>query len=346
MKQKIILCGLIVGLAVSSAMAQDDAVYRIKKSGKVSKQLGKITEITPTYVGFNGRTGAEKIPVWEVAKLSAANEPIELDRARDRIESMRNDEAIDLLGQVKAGNNSITAAEVSWYKAVAMAETAFAGGSYSAIEAGGQVQKFLKNHPKSHHYVPAVDLMGRLAMANGTLDFAAKQFNTLTKSRWPEYVARGHFFTGEAMLRSQKYAEAAAAFEKVNAIQAKDDISQRYKRLAQCQLAKVAALQGNASASVATLEKIIKEENPDDKELFAYAYNALGDCYLKTDLAEAEEKYLFTHLLFDTESGPHAEAVYRLADIWTQQKQTDRASKAREILKTRYRNTWWSTQLN
>ena len=345
MKQTIILCGLVIGLVASSAMAQNDTVYRIKKSGKVSKQLGKITEITPVQITFTGRNGVEKIPVWEIEKITAAGEPAKLDRARDRIEATRNDEAIELLEEVKA-NSPITAAEIAWYRAVAMSETAFTGGSYSAIDAGGQVQKFLKSHPKSHHYVPAVDLMGRLAMANGKLDFAAKQFGILTKSKWPEYVARGHFFTGEAMLRSKKYPEAAAAYDKVIAIQANDDMSQRYKRLAQCQRAKIDAMTGDPSASVTKLEEIIKQENPDDKELFAYAYNALGDCYLKTNLAEAEEKYLFTHLLFDTESGPHAEAVYRLAQIWAQQKQTDRAAEARQILKTRYRNTWWSSQLN
>lgn len=345
MKQTVILCGLIIGLVASSALAQNDTVYRIKKSGKVSKQVGKITEITPTYVGFNGRAGAEKIPVWEIAKLTSAKEPADVDRARDRIESTRNDEAIELLDQVKAGD-PITAAEVAWYKAVAMSETAFTGGSYSATEAGGQVQKFLKAHPKSHHYVPAVDLMGRLAMANGNLDFAARQFGILTKSKWPEFVARGHFFAGEAMLRAKKYSEASAAFDKVIAIQANDDLSQRYKRLAQIQRAKVDAWTGDPTASIAKLEAIIKQENPDDKELFAYAYNALGDCYLKTDLLEAREKYMFTETLFSSEPEPHAEAVYRLADIWLQLKQTDRASESRQILKSRYRNTWWSSQLN
>ena len=149
------------------------------------------------------------------------------------------------------------------------------------------------------------------------------------------------------MLRAKKYTEAVAEFDKVVALPANDDTTQRYKRLAQCQKARVSAMTGDSTAAITQLETIIKQENPDDKELFAYAYNALGACYLKgNDLAEAEEKFLFTHLLFDTESGPHAEAVYQLANIWTTQKQTDRASEARQILKSRYRNTWWSAQLN
>ena len=342
----LILSGLMIALTAVSASAQNDTLYLIKKSGKVSKQLGKITEVTPLYVAFNGRNGAVKVPVWEIQKLSASTEPADLDKARDRIEAFRFDEAIDLLDNVKAGGNPLTDAELGWYRAVAMSETAFSGGSYSAVDAGGQVQKFLKAHPKSHHFVPATDLMGRLAMADGKLDFAAKQFGVLTKSTWPKYVARGHFYTGEAMMRSNKLPEAAAAYDKMLAIQSNDDATQRYKRLAQCQKAKIAAMSGDPTASIAQLESIIQQENPDDKELFAYAYNALGACYLKSqNLAEAEEKYLFTHLLFDTESAPHAEAVYKLADIWTKQKQTDRAAEARQILKSRYRNTWWSTQL-
>lgn len=348
MKSKaIFLFALMVAVAANSANAQNDLLYRIKKSGKVSKQVGKITEITPVSVSFNGRSGAEKIPVWEIQKLAAASEPSEVEKARDRIEARRFDEAIELLDKVKAGDNPITDAEVAWYKSVAISELAFSGGGYSAIDAGNQMQKFLKAHPKSHHFVPATDLMGRLALASGAMEEAARRFTLQTKSKWPEYVARGHFYTGESFLRAQNYPQAKAAFDKVLAIQSNDDISQRYKRLAQCQKAKVAALTGDASASVSELEAIIKREDPDDKELFAYAYNALGACYLKgNDLAEAEEKFLFTYTLFDTESGPHAEAAFRLTGIWTTRNQTDRASEARQILKSRYRNTWWSSQLN
>ena len=345
--ESIVMFALMVAVATSSATAQNDTLYRIKKSGKVSKQVGKITKITPLSVSFNGRSGAEKIPVWEIQKLASANEPSAVKKARDRIDASRYDEAIEELNKVKLGGNLITDAEVAWYKAVAMSELAFSGGGYSAADARGEVQNFLKAHPKSHHFVPATDLMGRLALADGKMEFAAKQFTLLTKSQWSEYVARGHFYTGEALLRAKKYPAAIIAFDKVIALQSNDDNSQRYKRLAQCQKAKVAALVGDPAASISQLEAIIKLENPDDKELFAYAYNALGECYLKgNDLAEAEEKFLFTHLLFDTETEPHAEAVFRLTNIWTTLQQTDRASEARQILKSRYRNTWWSSQLN
>ncbi len=345
---QIFLCGLLVVSLASSASAQNDALYRIKKSGKSSKQIGKIQEISALSVTFDGRSGPEKIPVWEIEKLAAGNEPSEVEKARDRIEDSRFDEALELLDRVKLGGNPITDGEVGFYRALAMTEMAFSGGSVSAVDAGGEMNKFLKANTNSHHIVPATEMMGRLAMADGKLDFARQQFESLTKSQWPEYVARGYFMSGESLMRQDRFPEAAAAFEKLLALPANDDMTQRYKQLGQCQKAKVAAMTGgDTAASIKTLEAIIKQENPDDKELFAYAYNALGSCYLKSnDLAEAQEKFLFTHLLFDTESNPHAEAVYQLANIWTKQKQTDRAAEVRQILKTRYRNTWWSSQLN
>ena len=134
MKSKaIFLFALMVAVAANSANAQNDLLYRIKKSGKVSKQVGKITEITPVSVSFNGRSGAEKIPVWEIQKLAAASEPSEVEKARDRIEARRFDEAIELLDKVKAGDNPITDAEVAWYKSVAISELAFSGGGYSCL---------------------------------------------------------------------------------------------------------------------------------------------------------------------------------------------------------------------
>lgn len=345
----IFLCGLmVVAVTASSAIAQNDSLYRIRKSGKSSKQTGKIQEISALSVTFNGRNGPEKIPVWQIEKLAAGNEPSEVRKARDRIEASRFEEAVELLDKVKLGGNPITDAEVGFYRALAKSRMAFSGGSVSAVDAGGEMGKFIEANGKSHHIVPATEMMGRLAMAAGKLDYAKQQFGNLTKSGWPEYVAKGYFMSGEVLMRQKEYPQAVAAFDQLIALPGNDDLTQHYRRLAKCQKAKAEAMSGaDVSASIKALEAIIKQENPDDRELFAYAYNALGSCHLKAnDQAEALEKFLLTHLVYATESAPHAEAVYQLADIWTTQKQTDRASEVKQILNSRYRNTWWSSQLN
>ena len=169
----IFLCGLmVVAVTASSAIAQNDSLYRIRKSGKSSKQTGKIQEISALSVTFNGRNGPEKIPVWQIEKLAAGNEPSEVRKARDRIEASRFEEAVELLDKVKLGGNPITDAEVGFYRALAKSRMAFSGGSVSAVDAGGEMGKFIEANGKSHHIVPATEMMGRLAMADGKLDLS------------------------------------------------------------------------------------------------------------------------------------------------------------------------------
>lgn len=336
---------IAVLLSTANVDAQD-TLTRIRKDGRVTRLSGKIQNITPLEVTFNGRSGPETIPVWDVVKLSAGSEPAEVERARDRIESGRYDDALEELASTSA-DDEISKAEIAFYKAFANSKIALGGGNVTAKSAAGDMSRFLKSYPQSHHLIPATEIMGKLAIAAGELDFAAQQFALLTKSKWPEYALRGAFEVGQVQLLQEKYAQAIESFDKLIANEGTDDVTQRYKLLARCEKAKANAMQGDPSAAIAELKAIIQAEDPDDKELFAHAYNALGTCYLKSnDLAEAQEKFLFTHLLFDTEVDPHAEAVYQLAKIWTQERQTDRAAEAREILKTRYRNSWWSSRLN
>ena len=120
----------------------------------------------------------------------------------------------------------------------------------------------------------------------------------------------------------------------------------RRLRADQCQLAKIMALEGKSEAGRAIVEKIIKEENPDNGMLFAYAYNTLGTCHVQSQQPKpAAIAFLHTELLYGTESDPHAEALYNLAKLWPQLEETDRANRARQALKSRYRNTYWALQL-
>ncbi len=63
------------------------------------------------------------------------------------------------------------------------------------------------------------------------------------------------------------------------------------------------------------------------------------------NLKEAATAFLHTELLFAQEIEPQAEALYQLALIWPKLNQTDRASRAREGLKSRYRNSYWANKL-
>ena len=91
---------------------------------------------------------------------------------------------------------------------------------------------------------------------------------------------------------------------------------------------------------------MIKTENSDDKLLFAHIYNALGAAYEKAGkFKEASRAYLHTDLLFASVLEAHAESLYHLAILWPKLEQTDRAARARDTLKARYRNSYWAGKL-
>jgi predicted Zn-dependent protease len=338
----------VLCLAPSPAHAQSDVVFKYKKSGGTTRVSGSITEITPLGVTVKTNNGPEQIPAGSIKKIATKNDPNGLDRARDRIDDGRFDDGLEQLQKLDTGSNPIVVAEVAYLKAFASAKIALNGGSITAQQAGSAMQKFIKNHGKSHHFVPATELMGHLAVAAGSknLDFGKGQFALLTKSNWPEYVLKGFFYQGETMLKQGKFAEAAQSYDQILASEANDNLTQQYKLLAKCEKAKAEGLAGQTEPALQVINGIIRDENPDNTQLFAYAYNARGAVQLKANqLKEARESFLFTDLLFSSETEPHAEAVFNLAKIWQQLEKTDRSNESRETLKGRYRNSYWSTQL-
>jgi len=345
-----LLSAYLLCLSSTASAQQGDAVWRIKRSGKVTKVLGKISGVTPKSVRFEGRNGAEDIPVWEVEKINLAAESPEVRRARDRIETRRFEEALDELAKAKA-TSALAQAEIDYLKAIAQANLSVRGGGYTAKIAAKSVIDFANKYKTSHHFYPATDWSARMAIAAGEFAYAEGRYGALATSGWPKYVAKGYFYKGEAQILQGKHQEAIQSFDRLLAIEANDDFTQQYKALAKIGKAKATALgasnAGSIDASIKTIEGIIDAGDPKKTLLFAHAYNALGACYQKAkDGPRATESYLFTHMLFNNEIDPHAEAVFRLYEVWTAKNDTERAAECRNILESRYRNSLWASRLN
>ena len=224
-----------------------------------------------------------------------------------------------------------------------MAESYLQGGDVTPKAAVSAVKGFIDSHPKSFHRVPATDQFARLAFAAGRLDAAENEFKKLQQAPWPDYRLKGYFDAGQMQIQVGKLDAAEASFKSIGSIESNDNTSQTYKLLARCELAKIAGLKGNTDAAQKQLEEIIEKENSDKKKLFAYLYNALGAVHQKAGRPkEAAYAYLHTELLFASESEAHAEAVFQLAQIWPKLGDTTRADRARDLLNSRYRNSFWS----
>ena len=331
----------ICSLPASLAQAQD-ALYRLRDNGRASKVNGRITEVTADGVTINGT----KVPSSLIQKVSYGKEPLEVGRARDQMESGRYSDAIEELKKITANVGPNIKQEIDFIRAYATAQISLRGGSVTPKTAASAVKRFIDSNPNSFHLVPAKDQFARLAFAAGLPQAAEAQFKKLQSSQWLEYKLKGHFHAGQMQVQLGKLDQAESSFKAIGGVESNDNISQTYKLLAQCELAKIAGLKGNADAAQKQLEEIIKKENSDNKKLFAHLYNALGAVHLKAGrLKQAARAYLHTELLFASEAEAHAEAVYNLALIWPQLEDTDRANRARDLLKQRYRNSFWASKL-
>lgn len=341
-RKLIVSSTCVLAMLLSTVTVAQDAVYKIRPGGKTSKVAGKITATSPEGVTINGT----EVPSAEIKKVTYANEPPIVDRARKQMEAGRYSDAIEELKKIKGTINKRIRAEVDFINAYSTAQISLRGGSVTPKVAAGQVKTFITNYPDSHNLIPAADQFARLAFAAGLPGVAAKEFQKLSSSNWVEYQLKGNFHAGQMQLILNQLDQAKASFAAIQGMGGTDDMTQSYKMLATCELAKIDGLQGNDAKAQKTIEQLIKQENSDNKKLFAHLYNSLGAVHEKAGrFKEARDAYLHTELLYASEAEAHAEAVYRLAKIWADLEKTDRANRARDLINSRYRNSYWAGKL-
>ncbi len=339
----IIGCFMVAVLWGPGRASSQDAIYQLKSNGRAVKVSGKLTDVTPEGAKIDGK----QIPAAEIKRLFFAKEPNELNRAREQMDTGQFSDAIEELAKIDAGRVSQPIkSEIDFIRAFSNSQMSLNGGSVVPQVAGKLVGEFISEHGDSLQLYPAIEQYGKLLFAIGRPELAAVEFQKLAQCSWPEYQLKGQFQLGKMLLETDKLTDAESAFDSILAVNSNDDLTQTYKQLAICEKARLAGMQGNVAEGLQAINELIARENSDNKILFAHLYNALGALYEKSgQLKEARTAYLHTELLFATESEPHAEALFRLANIWLQLDETDRASLARDTLKTRYRNSYWAGKL-
>ena len=94
---------------------------------------------------------------------------------------------------------------------------------------------------------------------------------------------------------------------------------------------------------VQLIEEVIRDADPQDNQLHALAYNALGRSYQQAGKSkEALLAFLHVDLLYSTVADAHAEALSYLAPLWDAIGQEGRAREARQKLKENYANSRWA----
>lgn len=342
------VCLMVISCSTENTIhAQSlDSIYKFSGGGGSPKTSGKIVNMTTAGVIIETRGKKSTVPSQEIRKIVFSGQSTQLDRTRERIMSGSFAQGLDELEKINPKENQYVAHEIAFLKSWCHANLAIAGEK-PLKEAGTSVNAFLKKYKTSYHFYPMTELKGRLLQSLNLTDPAVAEFKKLTEAQWPEYSYKGHYLLAEALNSKGQHAEAISECDAILSGGDTSDVAQQYKRLATCAKAKSQALAGETEGIEDPIKKLIKLENPDNKKLFAAAYNAWGVYHFKAGrMKEAREKFLMTHLLMTSEADAHAEALFYLSKIWPEFENTDQANKTRELLKSRYRNSYWAQQLN
>lgn len=343
----LILAMTLLMLLVSRQTAwgqADDRVY----GDKGTPNIGTISKISPTEVTVNVRGADKTLEVNTILKVAFGTEPRELDNARDHVRRGAYNDANTELAKIDI--NSVRQAEVKqdveYYRALTAAKLALSGEAGSVVDAGKAMVKFVEDeaYNKSHHYYEAVEVLGDLYMTGGYFDLAEKTYQKLEQAPWADYKMRAKVSVAESQLAQKKFTDALGNYKQVAEASINTPEANRQKQFAKVGMA-VCTADSAPDQGVKLVEEIIREGDPQDMELFGRAYNALGACHMKAGRnREALMAYLHTDILFYRDPEAHAEALYNLNKLWLEQKNSERALRADQTLKSSYGGSRWAKQ--
>ncbi|MHC2067413.1 tetratricopeptide repeat protein [Bremerella sp. T1] len=307
-------------------------------------QAGTIVGATKDAVQLSKGGSPIEIPTNEIVEIALDAEPFDVKTARRMVQNGQFADAVEKLQGVEAANNELVSQEINFLRAYAMGKLALAG-SGDRDAASKALLGFATSSPNSFHFYEVARMLGDLAVSGGDYASAAKYYGGLKSAPWPDYRMSAQVLAGRALLAQDKAAEAISNFDDVLSTNATVPGAARQKSFAAVGKAQALASSGKASEGIALAQKVVENADPDDKELFGRAYNALGMCHLKqNEPKEALLAYLHTDILFYTDPEIHAEALYHLANLWKDINDPDQATDARNMLNERYPGSSWANR--
>jgi hypothetical protein len=311
---------------------------------------GTLQEMTPREVVLKGNNGGEnRIPVGEIESIKFQGEPPQLNVARSAALAGRLEEAQRQLEKVAQDGKGLDRAEVQqdlhYWQAFCAARLALAG-SGDVLAAGKQMRDFLQKYPNNYHLLTANEILGDLLAAIEKYDLAQQHYAAVEKLATSNDVKmRARVAQGSALVSEAKWSEALAAFEGALTLAAAESNPQidRQKNLANLGKAVCLAALGKPDEGIQIAEGIIAAGDPEQADLFARAYNALGTCLRKAGRSkDALLAFLHVDVLYSSEPTAHAEALKNLTQLWAEIGNPQRAAEAQEVLQTRYANSRWA----
>jgi len=339
---------LLLVTSVASSMvgtttfAQTTEATVILNSG--SSVRGSITSVEPQGISVKTSRGVQELSVDDIRQVKAKEQPSWLTTAKTRYRESRYDNCYEAFSRNQLETtNRIVVQEAKYFEAMAAAELALSGGKVTAKTAGNLLLSFINDNTDSFHLYPATEKFADLAAASGGFKRAVEYYEKLQNAESKEYRSRSKLKLGKSKLYA---GDTAGALKILSEVEKEDSSNENTKLIARCLLAQAMSGNNKTDEAIEILNNLIKNESSTQTSLFARANNALGICYLaKDDLKAARTAFMHTQLLFFTDRDAHAEALFHLHEISNKLQDSERTAQTRQLLKTRYRNTYWASKL-
>jgi tetratricopeptide (TPR) repeat protein len=323
------------------AQTQFDQIYLAKSP---TPNRGTITGMTKDEVTLDMAGAARTFSTGEIARILYSDENSELSNARTAILQKNYNAALTELKKLNPASldREYIKQDVLFYTALCQARLAMSeGGDRKAAEKA--MLDFVRGATNNWHFYEAAQTLGELAASSGDCASAIRYYTPLTKAPSEETQLKANNNIGRAMIAQKQYPEANQRFDVVLASGLNTPDATEQKAFAQIGKAQCLGESGKVDEAVQAINDIIAKNDPKDAALFARAYNALGNSYLKAGKTkEALQAFLHTDILFYADDAAHAEALYHLSKLWEAVNKQDRAVAARNMLRERYAGSVWN----
>ncbi len=332
-KRRAILA-MALGLA-ASAVARGDNIQKIE-----GQAMGDVVAMTRHEVTVEQSGRRTAVPVNEIEVIRYTGEPALLSSARTAIDAGRYEDAVASLERIKAAEieRPEIRQDVQFYTALAKARIALASSDLKAVsEAGSLMAEFVSSNSNNYHYLEACELVGDMLVVAGKSALAQKYYGQLAEAPWPDFKMRADVALGRAFLAEGKPQDALASFEAALAVDAQGKSADQHRLAATLGKARCLAEAGRSDEAVKLLQGVIAKAHPEDVQLHARAYNALGLAHEKAGRTQdALLAYLHVTELYFAAPKQHIEALEKLVELWPRVQKPERADQAARILRERY----------
>ena len=328
-------------MTATLSRAADDT---IKKVGEPPVRCS-ISSITKDEVKYSKSGKDETVPTYDIESIRLADEPPQLNPARNQVINGAYENALKQLDKIDADtlDRPEVKAEVQYMRAYSNGRLAL-GGSGDVIEAGRQVKAFIDANPNSCHFYAANELAGDLLVALGKYEAATTFYKALSAAPANAYKIRSGIDTGRAKLAEKKYEDALKEFDTALTLAESSKTPESQKLSAMLGKASCLAQTGQPEEGVKLAESVVAKLPPEEVDLHAWAYVVLGNCYrqMPDHTKQALLAFLHVDVLYFSNPQLHAEALWNLASLWQELKKIDRMTQAANLLRERYPNSTWA----